>query len=71
VQGHFLCSLPSEEQKAAWAAGRSPQLIDNRWEAREAIKSHLDENDHQVYMIDGHYFTVDETGQSRPAVPLT
>jgi len=58
VQGHFLCSCPTEEEKAAWIFGKRPRLINNHWEAREAVKAYVDEENCQVWMIDGNYFNI-------------
>ncbi len=48
VQGHHLCSPPNQEQIAAFVYGERPSLEDNRWWAREAIRSHIDDDGCQV-----------------------
>ncbi len=39
VQGHHLCTPPSEAQAALFAYGERPLFEDNRWYCREAISA--------------------------------
>lgn len=72
AQGHTFCSPPSEGQKAAYVHGIRPNFQNNRWAMREAARSHNDDNDGQIWMIDNEYFTVNwEKAESKPAEPIS